>query len=178
MKEQYFKILGYIILVLLLSFCFSSIPVRAELGEGEHTFMEEKVQKIQGLFPAEEDKVVMDPEGNINITLSSLNFMFGKSSINPKYYSLLNNVYQAAQMFPNRKIRITGHTDSAGSTEYNKRLSLERAKAVKHYMEKELGIQTDRLEIIGAGESEPIASNTTPKGMMLNRRIEITFLSP
>lgn len=139
---------------------------------------EKRVKKIQQLFSTKEAKVLMDPENNITITLYGLNFESGRSSIEPEYFALLSDVYKAAQMFPDRTIRVTGHTDSVGSSEFNRKLSLERAKAVARHMEEEYSVSADQIEVIGSGESEPIAPNTTPEGRKLNRRIDVTFLAP
>ena len=97
----------------------------------------------------------------------------GKSTLKEQEYALLRDVYKAAQMFPERKMIITGHTDSTGSSEFNKKLSLERAKSVADFMEKGLGVPAGQIEYYGAGESEPIAPNTTTEGRKLNRRIDI-----
>ncbi len=144
----------------------------------QRKMMDEKLKRVQKLFPSEKAKVTIDPETNITISLLGLNFDFGKSELKPEYYSLVNNIHKAAQMFPNRKIRFAGHTDSLGSSEFNKRLSLERAKSVANYMEKKFKMKTDRFEVVGAGETEPVAANTTPEGRKLNRRIDVIFLAP
>jgi outer membrane protein OmpA-like peptidoglycan-associated protein len=144
----------------------------------EEKMMEEKVKKIQRLFPSDQAKVVIDPDNNITIRLVGLNFEIGKSSLQSDNYSLLQDVQLAAEMFPDRKIKIVGHTDSVGSNEFNTKLSLERAKSVAQYMEEDLGVPKNKLEVIGAGENEPIAPNTTPEGRKMNRRIDVTFMAP
>jgi OOP family OmpA-OmpF porin len=68
-------------------------------------------------------------------------------------------------------IVIEGHTDSKGKKAYNLQLSTKRAKSVKSYLIKQ-GIQEHRIEAIGYGESQPIASNKSKKGQKQNRRIE------
>ncbi len=68
-------------------------------------------------------------------------------------------------------ISITGHTDSRGSDSYNQALSEERAEAVAAAVR---GQYPDaRIEVTGAGESSPVASNFTAEGRQLNRRVEI-----
>ena len=150
---------------------------KEKLSEVELEALQQKIKKIQQLFLSGQDQVVMDAAGNITITLISLNFESGKSKILSKNYQLLDNVYKAAEMFPERKIKITGHTDSVGSALYNRILSRRRAKDVARYMEKNHGVNPDNLEVIGAGEKSPIASNYTTIGRRLNRRIEFTFLA-
>jgi len=73
------------------------------------------------------------------------------------------------------RIRIVGHTDNEGSEERNQQLSEQRAVAVANYL-MELGIQSNRIETEGRGESEPIADNATDQGRAANRRTEIIVI--
>ena len=73
-------------------------------------------------------------------------------------------------------IEVEGHTDSIGSTSYNKDLSVRRASSVSRYL-RNLGVDGERLDIVGRGESDPRASNETARGRQLNRRVEI-YLTP
>jgi outer membrane protein OmpA-like peptidoglycan-associated protein len=165
-------------LIVLLAVFSASTRAKAELTGQEQQMMEEKVTQIQKFFSPGEAQVKMDDEGNITMVLSSLTFDFGQSSVNPKHYTLLDHVEKAVQMFPDRQIQITGHTDAIGSAEFNKRLSQQRANGVKEYLTDQLGIQANRIQVKGAGENEPIASNSTLEGRKLNRRIEVTLLAP
>jgi len=69
-------------------------------------------------------------------------------------------------------IRITGHTDSIGSEEYNLNLSMRRAEAAQEYLVNK-GIDRKRIVIAGMGASNPVASNATAEGRAINRRAEI-----
>ena len=71
---------------------------------------------------------------------------------------------------------ITGHSDSSGDEEWNRRLSLARADTVARYLG-DRGINQERLIVIGAGSTVPIADNSTRYGRSLNRRIEIRLSS-
>jgi outer membrane protein OmpA-like peptidoglycan-associated protein len=64
---------------------------------------------------------------------------------------------------------IEGHTSSVGSAKYNKDLSQRRAQGVVDMLIS-LGIDANRLEAVGKGESEPIATNKTKEGRLQNRR--------
>jgi OOP family OmpA-OmpF porin len=65
---------------------------------------------------------------------------------------------------------VVGHTDSTGSDAYNQKLSQRRAQTVADYVQAK-GIGVGRLEVSGAGESEPIADNETADGRAQNRRV-------
>ena len=75
---------------------------------------------------------------------------------------------------PTVSILITGHTDNVGSDQANQRLSEGRANAVRDALI-ERGVQAERIEAEGKGESEPIADNDTEEGRAKNRRVEFTI---
>ncbi len=65
---------------------------------------------------------------------------------------------------------VVGHTDNTGADSYNQKLSQRRAQTVAAYLEGK-GIATGRLAASGAGESQPVADNTTADGRAQNRRV-------
>ena len=69
-------------------------------------------------------------------------------------------------------VKITGHTDSSGAAEYNQKLSVKRAEAVRDYLIS-LGVDASKLEVSGMGEDKPIADNKTAAGRAKNRRVEV-----
>lgn len=69
-------------------------------------------------------------------------------------------------------IKITGHTDSSGKPEYNQKLSVKRAEAVRDYLIS-LGADASKMEVSGMGETKPIADNKTAAGRAKNRRVEV-----
>jgi outer membrane protein OmpA-like peptidoglycan-associated protein len=76
---------------------------------------------------------------------------------------------------PNLKIEISGHTDSKGSADYNKKLSERRAKAVVDYLVAK-GVSSDRLRYAGYGMDRPLVSNDDETGRQLNRRTEFEII--
>ncbi len=76
--------------------------------------------------------------------------------------------------FDKTLVVVSGHTDSSGSYALNENLSEKRAQSVANNLSNS-GVISDRLEIIGFGETQPIASNDTEKGKMQNRRVEISL---
>ena len=75
-----------------------------------------------------------------------------------------------------QRFRIVGHTDASGGAAYNKRLSQQRAKAVKAYLVARHRIDAASLESIGMGE-EQLKNPLRPKAG-LNRRVEVLALGP
>lgn len=71
-------------------------------------------------------------------------------------------------------IVIEGYTDSTGSKSHNQRLSQERANAVRQFLVQE-GVPPEVVSAIGFGETNPVASNSTPEGRANNRRVEIVI---
>ena len=68
------------------------------------------------------------------------------------------------------RVRIVGHTDNAGTPDYNEDLSQRRAATVVRYLE-EHGIAAARLDAEGRGQRDPVATNLTAQGRQLNRRV-------
>ena len=80
--------------------------------------------------------------------------------------------------FPDRNIRVIGHTDSRGPEDYNRSLSLRRAKRTVTELKKIMPELSGRVTFMGMGESKPIADNSTEEGRKRNRRVEIIILKP
>ncbi len=89
------------------------------------------------------------------------------------------NIEQLATIlnkYDDTDIVIEGDTDSTGSEEYNQDLSERRAESVALYSV-ELGVDAGRLQIIGLGETNPVAPNDTLEGRQKNRRVEIAIFA-
>ncbi len=102
-------------------------------------------------------------------------FKTGSTAILPRSYSVLNKAVQVLKDYPDLRIQISGHTDSVGSEALNMELSRERAVSVRTYIVDQ-GIDPDRIEATGFGETRPTATNSTRKGRAQNRRIEFKIL--
>lgn len=75
---------------------------------------------------------------------------------------------------PDTDVSIIGYTDNTGSYAVNEKLSGQRANSVRNYLIK-CGVQPDRLAAKGIAMADYVASNDTPEGRALNRRVEITI---
>lgn len=101
-----------------------------------------------------------------------IHFDFDKASIQPESTRLIQQMAVTLKNNPLWTIRITGYTDSIGDAAYNQKLSQARAESLKKALVK-LGIAPQRLETVGGGASNPVASNKTLQGRALNRRVEL-----
>lgn len=98
-------------------------------------------------------------------------FETSMSTLRKDSYALLDEVAGLLQANPKiLKVRIEGHTDSAGTDAVNLTLSAARAESVRTYLIQK-GVAAERLEARGFGESQPIADNGTPEGRETNRRV-------
>jgi outer membrane protein OmpA-like peptidoglycan-associated protein len=113
-----------------------------------------------------------------NITLNmpgNITFAFDSSNLQPQFYPVLDNVAGTLNQYNQTVIEVAGHTDNVGTDAYNQQLSMQRANAVAAYLGSK-GILQQRMMVVGAGETRPIASNDTDAGRAQNRRVEITIV--
>lgn len=99
-------------------------------------------------------------------------FNTAKADLKSESFKPLAEVIAIMQEYPDVLLTVEGHTDNQGSAEMNKGLSQRRAATVVRYLTSK-GIAADRLSSAGYGLERPIATNTTPAGRALNRRVEM-----
>lgn len=109
------------------------------------------------------------------LVLDNIHFAYNRYDIEESSMPELDYLISLMKARPTLRIKVEGHTDSAGDEMYNLRLSRMRAESVKKYMMRK-GIDGDRLFTIGYGEMKPTASNETEEGRYLNRRTEFIIL--
>ena len=102
----------------------------------------------------------------------NITFKTASADLNANFYKVLDSVGLVLKEFDKTLIDVEGHTDSDGSTDYNQKLSLDRASSVGMYLQSH-GVNGQRIVTFGAGEEHPIASNTTADGKQQNRRVEL-----
>jgi outer membrane protein OmpA-like peptidoglycan-associated protein len=102
-------------------------------------------------------------------------FDFGKANLKSQFYPALDNVASTLAQYNQTIVEVSGHTDSVGSDAANQTLSVQRANSVGNYLIGK-GLVRERFEIVGFGETQPVASNDTDSGRALNRRVEIRVL--
>lgn len=123
-------------------------------------------------------ETVQDEDGNtagIRITFdSNILFDFDSAALRSAAQRDLSDLAASLQRHQHIDALVVGHTDSVGSAQYNQGLSERRAESVAMFLAQR-GVNYNRMLISGMGFSQPIASNDTPEGRQLNRRVEIAL---
>lgn len=121
-------------------------------------------------------------EDSLTISLAN-NLLFdpGSASFEPGSQDVLLEIAAALlELSESAQIRIVGHTDDVTptGTAYvdNLELSAARALGVGRFLADVGGVDPVRMEIVGRGEYVPVASNESPEGRALNRRVDIEIL--
>ncbi len=174
-----------------------SLSFFVELIPGEYKILiddkEEKYQSIEKTISVGKDykrktypiSFNLRPESldiQDSLKVQNIYFRFNDYAIPDSSKAGLDNLIEAMKQYPDINLEITGHTDSIGNQEYNKRLSSKRAQSVITYLKKN-GIPEDRMTLDAKGEDYPIAINTLqngkdcPEGRQYNRRVEIIPVS-
>lgn len=105
------------------------------------------------------------------LAANGINFETGNAKIVAASNKNLDQLVDIMNEFPEVVAEIEGHTDNQGDAAANKKLSQDRADAVKAYLVGK-GINADRLKSIGYGQEIPVADNKTDAGRKKNRRVE------
>jgi outer membrane protein OmpA-like peptidoglycan-associated protein len=152
------------------------LQTRLAAVERQNQEAQARFDKIQDLFNAEEANVYRQGY-NILLEMRAFNFPTGGSDIQAENFELLDKIVTAIQSFPSPDVVVSGHTDSVGGDENNRKLSQQRAETVASFLEKVGGVERTRLTAIGYGEARPVANNETEIGRKSNRRIEVLIIN-
>ncbi|GAB4286735.1 MAG: OmpA family protein [Ignavibacteriaceae bacterium] len=106
----------------------------------------------------------------------STNFAFNSAELLPAAFPELDKLVIYMKNNPLSRWRIEGHTDNVGSEAGNKKMSLMRAQSVMEYFISK-GLTKERFEVIGLGETFPVADNDTEEGRAKNRRVVIVRIN-
>lgn len=106
------------------------------------------------------------------ITLGDVLFGTDKSQLASGGMRNVQKLGEFLKEFRQHNVMIEGFTDSTGSNDYNQKLSLRRANAVRTALI-DMGVNSDRIATRGYGEMFPVANNNTAAGRQQNRRVEI-----
>jgi outer membrane protein OmpA-like peptidoglycan-associated protein len=113
----------------------------------------------------------------IKVTFDSgILFDSAKSDLRPAAITNLDRLAVILKKYPETNILIEGHTDSQGSADYNLELSRNRAQSVANQLAAQ-SVDATRFSLMGYGESQPVADNSTALGRQQNRRVELAIMA-
>ncbi|RUN98151.1 OmpA family protein [Enterobacter asburiae] len=119
-------------------------------------------------------KIIQGPK---TLRLDSMSlFDSGKFVLKAGSTKMLVNSLVGIKAKPGWLIVVSGHTDNTGTPQLNQMLSLKRAEAVRNWMRDTGDVPESCFAVQGYGESRPVATNDTPEGRALNRRVEISLV--
>jgi outer membrane protein OmpA-like peptidoglycan-associated protein len=113
----------------------------------------------------------------IQVTFDSgILFDFDSSNLRPEARANLADLASSLREYEGTRVLVVGHTDARGTDAYNQSLSERRSTAARTYL-MEQGIAGDRVDAVGLGESEPVATNESDEGRQANRRVEVAIFA-
>jgi outer membrane protein OmpA-like peptidoglycan-associated protein len=145
---------------------------QSEAAEAAAARSREAEERSQDLERELEELEARNTDRGLVLTLGDVLFDTGEANLKPGAATTIDRLAQFMRDYPERSVRIEGHTDAAGSDDANLGLSERRAQAVREALLAR-GLDAARIATLGFGEARPIASNDTPGGRQQNRRVEI-----
>ncbi|KQR69629.1 OmpA family protein [Pedobacter sp. Leaf176] len=112
------------------------------------------------------------PADKPNFSLDNIQFEFNSSVLKTASFSILDKAVAEMKKSPDTKFVLNGYSSAEGTPEHNMSLSIDRANSVKSYFVN-AGLNASNFTIVGHGEKDPISSNDSEDGRMINRRTEI-----
>jgi outer membrane protein OmpA-like peptidoglycan-associated protein len=150
----------------------------AALGAGAGAIIGNVLDKQEAELRAQlDDDVRIENTGDRLILTLPQDILFDVDSysVNAGLQDDLAKVATSLEKYPDSTVQILGHTDNTGSASHNQSLSERRANAVADVLLTN-GVPVNRIDTIGRGEDQPIASNLDEEGRRQNRRVEIVIL--
>lgn len=131
--------------------------------------IEELEDKLSELNPRQTDRGIV-------LTIGNVLFAFDSAELSAAAREPLNKLASYMRNNPRLRVRVEGYTDSIGSQAYNQQLSEARAQSVANAMI-DRGVAPGRMTVVGYGETNPVAPNTTEYGRQQNRRVNFVILN-
>ena len=158
---------------------------RAQMAQQQAMGAEQRAKQQQQAAMSAQDRVralegelrdleAQQTERGLLVTLGDVLFAFDKAELSAQAGPRMDKLASFLAQFPDRKVLIEGFTDSVGNDSYNLLLSERRAQAAGDALVQR-GVDRARISARGFGKSHPVASNGSPEGRAMNRRVEIVI---
>ncbi|MGC8720438.1 MAG: OmpA family protein [Thermodesulforhabdaceae bacterium] len=140
------------------------------------SYMDKQEQELRQAFANAQAATIQREQNILSVTFKS-DVLFDTNSytLKPGAYAEIDRLAKVLTDYPQTRVRVEGHTDSTGSPQYNQMLSERRAMAVRDALVQR-GVDPRRIEVIGFGASQPVATNATEAGRQMNRRVTIVII--
>ncbi|QJB41600.1 OmpA family protein [Chitinophaga oryzae] len=157
----------------LLAVTFMASCASSKKSASPHVYMTKQYKELKNVLNEAEVSIIRD---SLKVIFPN-NVLFASSSdeLKPEIKPTFEHFADVLNKYNKTKILITGHTDSTGSSGYNRELSENRAKRAKDLLS-EFKVNDDRMFTWGLADRHPIASNNTEEGKAKNRRVEFVIL--
>lgn len=149
------------------------------LGGGVGLYMDHQEKQLREQMQGTGVDVQRNPEtGAVDLIMpGAITFATGRSDINPAFAGTLRQLAQTLNGNTQQTISVRGYTDNVGNASFNQQLSQDRANSVSNYLVRN-GVASSRLQAVGYGMNDPVASNATEQGRSQNRRVELSINPP
>jgi outer membrane protein OmpA-like peptidoglycan-associated protein len=153
--------------------------IGALLGGGVGVYMDAQEKKLREQMQGTGVEVERNQQtGAVDLIMpGNITFATDSAVIAGSFTGTLGQLASTLAQYDKTTITVRGYTDNTGSAAYNQRLSQDRANSVASYLIRS-GVPASRIQAIGYGMSNPVASNATPEGRAQNRRVEISINPP
>ena len=145
------------------------------VGAGIGAYMDVQEAKLREQLQGTGVQVVREGDNIRLIMPGNITFQSDSYQLRSNFYDVLNSVGVVLAKYADTTIRVSGHTDSTGSSQYNQTLSEKRAASVADYLATR-DVLRSRMYVQGVGFDQPIADNDTAEGRAMNRRVELYIL--
>lgn len=137
---------------------------------------EEIAQKVSPSSVVSKNPIDIDPKVGSKLQLDHIYFQRSTAKVYSKSYPEMDRLANYLLQHPEVIILISGHTDNQGDKQLLKKLSEERAEAIKNYLINNQQINPQRIKTIGYGAEKSLNDNSTDKLRKINRRVEVEII--